>query len=108
MRGYSFQHLSPLNSERDPLGGNSMIVGNAEARFGLFNKLGAVVFFDYGNVYSESFGFSVSDLKYAAGTGLRYHTIIGPIRADFGYLLNPEDEERNDRFKIFISIGQAF
>ena len=108
MRGYSFQHLSPLNSNRDPLGGNSMIIGNAEARFGLFNKLGAVIFFDYGNVYSKSFGFSVSDLKYAAGAGLRYHTIIGPIRADFGYLLNPEDEERNDRFKIFISIGQAF
>ena len=108
MRGYSFQHLSPLNSDRDPLGGNSMIVGNAEARFGLFNKLGAVVFFDYGNVYSKSFGFSISSLKYAAGAGLRYHTIIGPIRADFGYLLNPEDEERDDRFKIFISIGQAF
>ena len=108
MRGYSFQHLSPLNPDRNPLGGNSMIVGNAEARFGLFNKLGAVVFFDYGNVYSKSFGFSVSDLKYAAGAGLRYHTIIGPIRADFGYLLNPEEEERDERFKIFISIGQAF
>ena len=108
MRGYSFQHLSPLNSNRDPLGGNSMIIGNAEARFGLFNKLGAVIFLDYGNVYSKSFDFSVSDLKYAAGAGLRYHTIIGPIRADFGYLLNPEDEERGDRFKIFISIGQAF
>ncbi len=108
MRGYSFQHLSPLNSDQDPLGGNSMIVGNAEARFGLFNKFGAVIFFDYGNVYSKSFGFSVSDFKYAAGAGLRYHTIIGPIRADFGYLLNPEDEERDDRFKIFISIGQAF
>ena len=108
MRGYSFQHLSPLNPDRDPLGGNSMIVGNAEARFGLFNRLGGVIFFDYGNVYSKSFGFSAFDLKYAAGAGLRYHTIIGPVRADFGYLLNPDDEERNDRFKIFISIGQAF
>lgn len=108
MRGYSFQHLSPLNSDRDPLGGNSMIVGNAETRFGLFHKLRAVIFFDYGNVYSKSFGFSVFDLKYAAGAGLRYHTIIGPVRADFGYLLNPDDEERDERFKIFISIGQAF
>ena len=45
MRGYSFQHLSPLNSDRDPLGGNSMIVGNTEARFGLFNKLGACLLY---------------------------------------------------------------
>lgn len=108
MRGYSFQHLSPLNSDRDPLGGNSIIVGNAETRFGLFHKLRAVIFFDYGNVYSKSFGFNAFDLKYAAGAGLRYHTIIGPVRADFGYLLNPDDEERDERFKIFISIGQAF
>ncbi len=108
MRGYSFQHLSPLNSDRDPLGGNSMIVGNVEVRLRPFEKLGAVFFFDYGNVYSESFGFSASSLKYAAGAGLRYNTIIGPIRADFGYLLNPDREEREERFKIFISIGQAF
>ena len=108
MRGYSFQHLSPLNPDRNPLGGNSMIVGNAEARFGLFNSLGAVIFLDYGNVYSKSFGFSAFDLKYAAGAGLRYYTIIGPVRADFGYLLNPDDEERDERLKIFISIGQAF
>ncbi len=108
MRGYSFQLLSPLNSDREPLGGNSMVVGNTEARFGLFGNLKAVFFFDYGNVYPKSFGFNTSDLKYAAGAGLRYHTIIGPIRADFGYLLNPEDEERDDRFKIFVSIGQAF
>ncbi|MYG83157.1 MAG: BamA/TamA family outer membrane protein [Candidatus Dadabacteria bacterium] len=108
MRGYSFQHLSPLNPDRDPLGGNSMVVCNAEIRFGLFSRLGGVIFFDYGNVYSDSFGFSAFDLKYAAGTGLRYNTIIGPIRADFGYLLNPDGEERNERFKIFISIGQAF
>ncbi len=108
MRGYSFQELSPLNSRGDPLGGNSMIVGNFEARFKLFHKLGAVAFFDYGNVYSESFDFSAFDLKYAAGTGLRYDTVVGPIRADFGYLLNPDDEEEDQRFKIFVSIGQAF
>ncbi len=108
MRGYMFQQLSPLNSRGNPLGGNSMIIGNAETRFDLFYKFGGVVFLDYGNVYPESFGFDVNDIRYAAGAGLRYNTAIGPIRVDFGYLLNPDDAHRDDRFRVFISIGQAF
>ena len=108
MRGYSFQNLGPLNSSRDPLGGNSMIVGNVEVRLPPLRKLGAVAFVDYGNVYPESFGFDLSDIKYAAGAGLRYHTAIGPVRMDFGYLLNPDGDERDRRLRIFVSIGQAF
>ena len=108
MRGYSFQQLGPLNPSRDPLGGNSMIVGNVEVRLPPLKKLGAVTFVDYGNVYPESFGFSPGDIKYAAGAGLRYHTAIGPVRLDFGYLLNPAEEERDRRLRIFVSIGQAF
>ena len=108
MRGYSFQELGPLNSSRDPLGGNSIMVGNVEVRLPPFRKLGAVAFVDYGNVYPESFGFDLGDLKYAAGAGLRYHTAIGPVRLDFGYLLNPAVAERDRRLRIFVSIGQAF
>lgn len=108
MRGYSFQELGPLNSFRDPLGGNSIMVGNVEARFPPLRKLGAVAFVDYGNVYPESFGFDLGDLKYAAGAGLRYHTAIGPVRLDFGYLLNPAAAETDRRLRIFVSIGQAF
>ena len=108
MRGYSFQELGPLNSSRDPLGGNSIMVGNVEVRFPPLRKLGAVAFVDYGNVYPESFGFDLGDLKYAAGAGLRYHTAIGPVRLDFGYLLNPAAAETDRRLRIFVSIGQAF
>ncbi|NIP29142.1 MAG: BamA/TamA family outer membrane protein [Candidatus Dadabacteria bacterium] len=106
MRGFSFQKLGPLDDSEDPLGGNSVLVGNLEARFPVYKDIGGVVFFDYGNVYINSFDYDLTDLRYAVGTGFRYNTIVGPIRADFGYTLNPNKELR--RFQIFISIGQAF
>jgi len=106
MRGFPFQKLGPLDENEDPLGGNSLIVGNFEIRFPLYGELGGVTFFDYGNVYSRSFDYSLEGLRYAIGTGLRYNTIIGPLRLDFGYALNPNPAL--NRFQVFLSVGQAF
>jgi len=67
-----------------------------------------------------------SYMSQAVGGGIRYHTPIGPIRADFGYNLNPpyfpvtcagvdtstvECTQKADRvraFNFFFSIGQTF
>ena len=106
MRGFPFQKLGPLSRGGDPLGGNSLLVGSFEARFPLYGEFGGVVFLDYGNVYTDEWEYDLSRLKYAPGVGLRYDTIIGPIRLDVGYALNPEPGIR--RVQFFISIGQAF
>ena len=106
MRGFPFQKLGPLDENNDPLGGNSLIVGNFEFRFPVYDELGGVVFFDYGNVYLDSFEYKLDDLRYAIGAGLRYNTIIGPVRLDFGYALNPNPEL--SRYQLWISVGQAF
>ncbi len=106
MRGFAFQKLGPLNDSEDPLGGNSLIVGNAEARFPLYKDLGGVIFFDYGNVFSGSYDYKLDALRYAAGLGFRYNTLVGPVRVDLGYALNPDPDL--GRFQIFISVGQAF
>ena len=106
MRGFPFQELGPLDSSGDPVGGNTLLLGNLEARFPIYKMLGGVVFFDYGNVFQDEFDFKLDDIKYAVGTGLRFDTIIGPLRVDFGYTLNPEPNI--DRFQFFLSIGHAF
>jgi len=106
MRGFPFQKLGPLDSDEDPLGGNSLLVGNLETRFPLYADFGGVVFLDYGNVFPDSFSYPLDKLKYAVGTGIRYNTIIGPLRLDFGYALNPNPDL--NRFQVFLSVGQAF
>ncbi len=106
MRGFPFQKLGPLDDNNDPLGGNSLLVGSFEVRYPIYGDFGGVAFFDYGNVYTEEWSFPLERLKYAPGLGLRYDTIIGPVRFDVGYALNPEPGIR--RIQFFISIGQAF
>ncbi|MGH7902424.1 MAG: outer membrane protein assembly factor BamA [Thermodesulfobacteriota bacterium] len=106
MRGFPFQKLGPLNRKDEPLGGNSLLIGSFETRFPLYKNLGGVIFFDYGNVYTKQWDFRFGDIKYAPGIGLRYNTLIGPIRFDVGYALNPEPGI--NRFQYWISIGQAF
>lgn len=106
VRGFPFQRLGPLDKSGDPIGGNSLLEGSFEARFPIYKDFGGVVFFDYGNVYSKAFDYKLGKLKYAPGVGLRYNTLIGPIRADVGYALNPEPGIR--RIQFWFSIGQAF
>ncbi len=106
MRGFPFQKLGPLDRNNDPLGGNSLLVGSFEVRYPIYGDFGGVAFLDYGNVYTDEWSFPLQDIKYAPGLGLRYDTIIGPVRFDVGYALNPEPGIT--RIQFFISIGQAF
>jgi outer membrane translocation and assembly module TamA len=91
-----------------------MLEGSSEVRFPVWGKLGAAVFFDYGNSWAESWNIDLGDLRYAAGPGLRYMTPIGPARLDVGYQLNPLEgllvngEPQKRRFRLHFSIGQAF
>jgi outer membrane protein insertion porin family/translocation and assembly module TamA len=114
IRGWGRFEVSPLSGFGLPIGGLSMFEGSTEIRKPLFGKLGAVGFFDFGNVSSESLKFATDSPVYAAGPGLRYLTPVGPARIDFGYQLNRipnlrvngEPEARH--WRIHFSIGQAF
>lgn len=82
-----------------PIGGNAYLFHGTELRFPFVGtNLGAVVFHDFGNVYSSLDKMSLryrqrdrSDFDYAVhsfGLGFRVRTPVGPIRLDFGYAPN--------------------
>ena len=114
IRGWGRYEVSPLSDSGQPYGGDSMLAASAELRAALRGKLGGVFFLDAGNVWAESWGIKLNDLRYAIGPGLRYGTPIGPIRFDFGYQLNPipgllvNGSEQTRRWRLHFSIGQAF
>jgi outer membrane protein assembly complex protein YaeT len=113
IRGWGRFEVSPL-IDGEPVGGNSMLAFSEELRASFRGNLGGVIFLDAGNVWAESLGFKLNDLRYAIGPGLRYQTPVGPIRFDIGYQLNPtpelivNGEPQTRRWRMHFSIGQAF
>jgi len=100
---------------RVPVGGAQLVILNSEVRFPIpvslpfiGNKLGGVVFYDGGNVYS-SVGFQdfFSNYVNTVGFGFRYPTPIGPVRVDLGHAIN-QIAGVTKNVQYFITIGQAF
>lgn len=106
VRGFELNRLGPLDAKGNPVGGNSLIEGSVELRFPLIGDVSGVLFVDFGNVFSTPYTYSLEDLRYAAGPGLRYLTPIGPLRFDVGFVIDRQPNEHTSRFEF--SIGQAF
>lgn len=109
VRGYGDRDLALADTKDEkgnPIGGNSQWEGNIELRFPLYRDFGGVIFYDYGEVLARARSYTFADLRTTAGFGLRYDTPIGPLRADYGYKLKPFAGA--ERYKIYLSIGQAF
>jgi outer membrane protein assembly factor BamA len=116
VRGFQLDRLGEPAIIRDglSLGGNALIVLNAEVRqyvarlFG--SGFGVVGFVDGGNVFARVDGIDLRALRGAVGFGVRYDSPLGPIRLDFGFKLTPLliDGVRENRWEYHLSIGEAF
>jgi outer membrane protein insertion porin family len=103
VRGWPRAELGPI-VDGVPVGGKALLEGAVELRHRLFWKISGAVFVDAGNVWKDNSDISLNEIRYSAGTGLRYGTPIGPIRIDFA---RPVDDERTS-WLIHLSVGQAF
>ncbi len=107
VRGYGYQMAGPLDRTGDPEGGRSVLEASVETRYRLTETIGAVVFVDGGQAFSNLAPSLNDSLLWGTGAGIRYYTPIGPVRFDVAVPLN---KRRNvdDAFQIYVSLGQAF
>jgi outer membrane protein insertion porin family len=71
VRGFRFRGLGP-HENKDAIGGTGMVYGNLEYSFPLFQKvLRGVLFFDYGNLQSDSSDVSFAEMRYVIGGSAR-------------------------------------
>ena len=110
VRGWRARYLgaSMLQTQREQ-GGNALFEGNIEARWNLLKgagnlgfidleKFSLVFFYDCGNIWTEPKKIRLSEVAMAFGFGVRYNTIAGPIRIDFGMKLYDPDAPETRRW----------
>ncbi len=130
IRGWKARELGAMTNPEQ--GGNAVLEASLEARLRPFDnageflfldlrKMSFVLFGDAGNVWQRTRSVRGSEVALAAGFGLRYDTVAGPIRIDFGMKVYdpqaPQNRWITDRqffpetFAggiIHLGIGQAF
>ena len=105
VRGYEYQGVGPRLPDNTPRGGLSLFETSLEVRRKVVGDFQGVAFVDAGSIgFQETPNFS--NMRYAAGVGVRYLLPFGPIRADIALPLNKREGDPD--FQIYISIGQAF
>lgn len=106
VRGFARDTVGPMSSRGQPLGGEGLFILNGEWRFPIWKRLRGVVFYDAGNVYYALRDLDPTDLRHAAGIGLRLSTPIGPLRLEYGRKLDREAGESSG--ELFFAIGSLF
>lgn len=96
LRGYSYESISPRDSEGQQIGGEFMLASTLEYQYRLTGNWWGALFYDYGSSWSDT-----PDWQAGAGVGIRWASPVGPIRLDFAWGLDKPD----DRFQIHFVLG---
>lgn len=82
----------------DILGGDRMLLFNFEFVFPILKNAGmkGVIFFDTGNSWNNEY--DLGDMRKTTGAGIRWYSPVGPLRLEWGYVLDRKDGEPSYRW----------
>jgi outer membrane protein insertion porin family len=118
MRGYNLEDIGPrrlaLNTQTNRqeifnFGGLFSLLGTVEFEHPLIKEAGLkwVLFYDTGNVFETRIGENNNyALRSDYGFGFRWFSPIGVLRFEFGFPINPRENEARNQFNF--DIGQLF
>ncbi len=75
-----------------PIGGSSRFLASAEYSIPLVTPVRFALFYDTGNVWSESYELDLKDLASSFGGGFRFDVPGFPIRIDFADVIEKDDD----------------
>ena len=108
VRSFDERRLGPQSRDGTPLGGTQTETVSGEVSYEIIPNLELATFVDAGSLSlaKGSWAPEFSDMRYAAGLGLRYRLPFGPLRIDYGVNLNRKQGEAIGA--LHIGFGFAF
>lgn len=111
VRGFDWRDISPTENddpEGDKIGGDKMIQFNAEFLFPLVKDAGfmGLLFYDAGQAYDDDESITLGEVRESIGYGIRWYSPMGPIRLEYGHILDRQPGEKKGRWEF--SIGTIF
>jgi outer membrane protein assembly complex protein YaeT len=106
IRGYQDGEAAPRGPDGLFMGAKSYALLNVELEQALTPHWSMVGFVDALGSAAQLKDYPFAERLYTAGLGLRYQTLVGPIRVEYGHNLNPRPGD--PRGTWLISIGNPF
>ncbi len=95
VRGFEYGDIGPRDSYGNVLGGRAMSCFNVELTYPIpgVPGLSTAIFYDAGNSYRTPQDIDLTNLKQSVGFGFRWITPMGPLRLEYGRVINPKPNE---------------
>ncbi|MFP4358033.1 MAG: outer membrane protein assembly factor [Puniceicoccaceae bacterium] len=90
IRGYRSGEAAPVDSSGELIGGQAYLLGNLELEQRVVGDFSVVVFYDAATISPDSEVFTDGVYLDSVGLGVNYRTMVGPVRLEYGYNLNPQ------------------
>jgi outer membrane protein assembly complex protein YaeT len=106
IRGYQKGEAAPRAANGLFVGAKSYVQANIELEQALTSNWSVVAFVDALGTAVRLADYPFNEELYSAGLGVRYQTIIGPVRVEYGHNLNPRPLDPSGTLQV--SIGFPF
>lgn len=106
IRGYQDGEAAPRDAEGRVVGAETYVLGTVEFEQALTARWSIVAFSDSIGFARELRHYPFDETLYSVGGGVRWKTIVGPVRLEYGHNLNPRPEDPSGTFHF--SLGFPF
>ncbi len=106
LRGMTNGEAAPRDAAGEFIGAKSFTLFNLEVEQALTRRISAVLFYDALGETARVQDRLWDVQLHTVGAGLRYQTLIGPIRLEYGHNLNPRPADPSGT--VHLSIGYPF
>ncbi|MGN6553411.1 MAG: BamA/TamA family outer membrane protein, partial [Verrucomicrobiota bacterium] len=84
---------APRDSDGKVVGADTYLLGNFEFEQGLTPQWALVMFVDAVGFAQHITDYPMDEALFSVGGGIQWKTVIGPVRLEYGYNLNPRPDD---------------